>query len=87
MTAEQSTLIKRVVSRNYGFTGKEFADYVATIPLNDLYDRFLESLEVVKGFMVKKDRLTDRLAYKYATVHLTVLLVNTKSTKRVGGGD
>ena len=36
MTAEQSTLIKRVVSRNYGFTGKEFADYVATIPLNDL---------------------------------------------------
>ena len=76
MTAEQSTLIKRVVSRNYGFTGKEFADYVATIPLDDLYDRFLDSLEVVKGFMVKKDRLTDRLAYKYATVHLTVLLVN-----------
>ena len=27
MTAEQSTLIKRVVSRNYGFTGKEFADF------------------------------------------------------------
>ena len=76
MSAEQATLIKRVVSRNYGFTGKEFADYVATIPLDDLYDRFLDSLDVVKTLMVKKDRLTDRLAYKYATVHLTVLLVN-----------
>ena len=76
MTAEQSTLIKRVLSQNYGFTGKEFADYVATIPLDDLYDRFLESLDVVKTLMVKKDRLTDRLAHKYAAVHLTVLLVN-----------
>ena len=76
MSAEQSTLIKRVLSQNYGFTGKEFADYVATIPLNVLYDRFLESLVVVKDMMKKKDRLTDRLAYKYATVHLTVLLVN-----------
>ena len=76
MSADQSTLIKRVVSRNYGFTGKEFADYVATIPLDDLYDRFLDSLEIVKTLMVKKDRLTDRLAHKYAAVHLTVLLVN-----------
>ena len=76
MSAEQSTLIKRVLSQNYGFTGKEFADYVATIPLDVLYDRFLESLVVVKDTMKKKDRLTDRLAYKYATVHLTVLLVN-----------
>ena len=76
MSAEQSTLIKRVLSQNYGFTGKEFADYVATIPLDDLYDRFLESLDVVKTLMVKKDRLTDRLAHKYAAVHLTVLLVN-----------
>ena len=76
MSAEQSTLIKRVLSQNYGFTGKEFADYVATIPLDDLYDRFLESLDVVKTLMVKKDRLTDRLSHKYAAVHLTVLLVN-----------
>ena len=76
MSAEQSTLIKRVLSQNYGFTGKEFADYVATIPLDDLYSRFLLSLDVVKTLMVKKDRLTDRLAHKYAAVHLTVLLVN-----------
>ena len=75
-SAKQATLIKRVASKNYGFTGKEFADYVATIPLDDLYERFLESFEVVSGMMTKKDRLSDRLAYKYATVHLTALLVN-----------
>jgi hypothetical protein len=75
-SAEQSTLIKRVVSKNYGFTGKEFAEYVATIPLDDLYERFMESFDVVFGMMKKKDRLSDRLAYKYAAVHLTALLVN-----------
>ena len=75
-SAEQATLIKRMVSKNYGFTGKEFAEYVATIPLDDLYERFLESFDVVFEMMKKKDRLSDRLAYKYAAVHLTALLVN-----------
>ena len=87
MSAEQSTLIKRVLSQNYGFTGKEFADYVATIPLDDLYDRFLESLDVVKTLMVKKDRLTDRLAHKYAAVHLTVLLVNEALQFKMAAND
>ena len=76
ISADQATLIKRVLSKNYGFTGKEFADYVAKFSLDDLHERFVKSLEIVKTLMIKKDRLTDRLAYKYATVHLTVLLVN-----------
>ena len=75
-SAEEATLVKRVVSRNYGFTGKEFAEYVSKIPIDELYDRFTDSLDIVKELMVKKDRLTERLAYKYAAVHLTVLLVN-----------
>ncbi len=54
-SAEQATVIKRTVSKNYGFTGKEFAEYVATIPLDDLYERFLESFDVVFEMMKKKE--------------------------------
>ena len=77
-SAEESKLVKRTVRKNFGFTGKEFADYVATIPVEDLYDRFEDAIESVQKLMPKKDNLTDRIADKYAAVYLTVELLNEK---------
>ena len=77
-SAEEAKLVKRTVRKNFGFTGKEFADYVASIPIEELYDRFEDSIESVQKLMVKKDNLTDRIADKYAAVYLTVELLHEK---------
>lgn len=75
-SAEEAELVKRTVRRNFGFTGKEFADFVASIDIDDLCDRYGMALSKVKSLMVKKDSLTDRLASKYAAIYLTVELLN-----------
>ena len=77
-SAKESELVKSVVRKNYGFTGKEFADFVATIPMEKLCTGFKNSVERVKGFMDKTDNLTDRLANKFAAIHLTIELLNAK---------
>ena len=74
--ADEAELVKRTVRQHYGFTGKEFADYVATIPFDSLCARFEASCEVVKALMAKKDALTSRLANKFAVIYLTVELLN-----------
>ena len=74
--ATQAEHIKEVVRKNYGFTGKEFADFVATIPMEDLKKGFKDSYEYVNALMVKRDNLTSRLANKYAAIHLTAVLLN-----------
>ena len=74
--AEQAEYIKETVNENYGFTGKEFADYVATIPLQELKSRFNESKKFVADKMKKKDGLTPRLANKFTAIHLTIKLLN-----------
>lgn len=74
--AEQAEYIKETVTENYGFTGKEFADYIATISLQDLKTRFNESKEFVIEKMQKKDGLTSRLANKFTAIHLTIRLLN-----------
>ena len=77
-SAEESELVKSVVRKNYGFTGKEFADFVAKIPMGKLCTGFKKSVERVKGFMDKTDNLTDRLANKFAAIYLTIELLNEK---------
>lgn len=77
-SAEESELVKSVVRKNYGFTGKEFADFVAKIPMEKLCTGFKKSVERVKGFMDKTDNLTDRLANKFAAIYLTIELLNAK---------
>jgi hypothetical protein len=74
--AAEAELVKRTVRQNYGFTGKDFALYVASIPYETLCEKFDESCEVVKNLMQKKDALTSRLANKFAVIHLTVELLN-----------
>ena len=74
--AAEAELVKRTVRQNYGWTGKDFALYVASIPYQTLCDKFDESCEVVKNLMQKKDALTSRLANKFAVIHLTVELLN-----------
>ena len=75
-SATQAEHIKEVVRKNYGFTGKEFADFVATTPMEDLKKGFKDSYEYVNTLMVKRDNLTSRLANKYAAIHLTAVLLN-----------
>ena len=74
--ANEAELVKRTVRQHYGFTGKEFADYVASLPFDTLCEKFEASCEVVKAMMTKKDALSSRLANKFAVIHLTVQLLN-----------
>ena len=74
--AEEAEHIKEVLNANYGFTGKEFADYIAKISLSELKKRFNESKKVVETLMLKRDGLTSRLANKFTAIHLTIKLLN-----------
>lgn len=74
--AKTSSLIKKTIKKHYGWTGKEFAEFIASKPLEELCDRFDEALELVEDIMIKRDNLSDRLATKYATIPLTISLLN-----------
>ena len=72
----ESKLIKRVVRKNYGFGGKEFAQFIQELPFEDLCERYYESVDAVDAMMKKKDNLSSRLANKYAIIHATAGLLN-----------
>ena len=74
--AEEAELVKRTVSKNYGFTGKEFAQYISQTPIEELCERYESSFKAVSAMMTKKDALSSRLANKYAVVHVTANLLN-----------
>lgn len=75
-SAEEAEEVKRVVRKNYGFTGKEFAEYIQGIPMDDLCVRYEKSCVAVERMMAKKDNLTERLSRRYAVFHLTAELLN-----------
>lgn len=74
--AETAEKIKAFVQQNYGFTGKEFADFIANIPFSDLCNQFEESRKKVHSFMKSRDNLSDRLETKYSAIYLTITLMN-----------
>ena len=74
--ANEAELIKRVVRKNYGFGGKEFAHFIQELPFEDLCERYDASVEVVDAMMKKKDNLSSRLRNKYAVIHTTAGLLN-----------
>ena len=75
-SAEAAEHIKRTVLQNYGFTGKEFAEYVQSLSIDSLFTLYEKSEKTVDGLMIKRDNLTDRLASKYAVIHLTITLMD-----------
>jgi hypothetical protein len=75
-SAEEAENIKQILLKNYGFSGKEFAEYVSTIPLDVLRQRLIKSCDVVKSMMIKKDEFSSRIATKIAVFHLTAELLN-----------
>ena len=73
-SAEVAERIKYFVSRNYGFTGIDFANYVASI--DDLEARYDQAKASTHKLMTKRDNLSDRLESKYAIFYLTIELMN-----------
>ena len=74
--APTAELIKKTVQKHYGHTGKQFADFVANLPIEKLCALFDESKKNVKRLMVHRDNLSDRLELKYAAIWLTIYLMN-----------
>ncbi|MBQ7913847.1 MAG: DUF927 domain-containing protein [Clostridia bacterium] len=74
-TAEEAETIKKVITQNYGFTGRAFIDYVAKIPVDKLAEAYQRALEKVKPMMTERDGLTDRIATRIAAIALTCNLV------------
>ncbi|MBO4982582.1 MAG: DUF927 domain-containing protein [Clostridia bacterium] len=72
--AETAERIKAFVSNNYGFTGIDFANYVATI--KDLKPRYDQAKTETHKLMKERDNLSDRLESKYAIFYLTIELLN-----------
>lgn len=74
-SAEEAETIKRVVTQNYGFTGRAFIDYMAKIPVDKLAEAYQRALDRVKPMMTERDGLTDRIATRIAAIALTCNLV------------
>ena len=75
-SAAEADTVKNTVSKHFGFTGKQFAAYISNIDINTLCNRYQKSIIEVGKIMIKKDHLSDRLANKYAAIHLTIELLN-----------
>lgn len=74
--AATAELIKRTVRANYGFTGTTFAEFIAHFSDEKLGTMYNEAKTNVKGLMVKRDNLSDRLEAQYAAIYLTIDLMN-----------
>ncbi len=74
--AKTAELIKRTVKKNYGFTGREFADFVGNLPYDKLCKAFDRAQDRVHELMTNRDGLSDRLEAKYAAIYLTIALMN-----------
>lgn len=74
-SSQEAEEIKRVVTQNYGFTGKEFIDYMKKIPADQLMQAYQCHLMQVKNMMTERDSLTDRIATRIAAIALTCNLV------------
>ncbi len=72
-TAER---IKSFVKHNYGYTGKDFADFISTIPITELLENYDSAKAIVHSLMPVRDNLSDRLESKYAAIALTIELMN-----------
>ena len=75
--AETAEAIKSFVKTHYGHTGPKFAQYIELLDDEYLESMLIKSREVVNGIMQKKDDLTERLASKYAIIHMTIELMNS----------
>ncbi len=74
--AKTAEYIKSVVQKNYGFTGKEFAEFISKIPHEKLCLVFDQAQEKVHSLMIERDNLSDRLETKYSAIYLTIALMN-----------
>ena len=76
LDAKMAEDIKRFIRQNYGFTGKDFANYVASLDMDYIHNKFDDARDLVHGLMVKRDKLSGRLETKYAVIALTIQLMN-----------
>ena len=74
--AEIAGIIKSTVQANYGFTGRDFADYVRWTDYDELCRDYETARELTQKLMKQRDNLTDRLASKYAVIYLTIQMMN-----------
>ena len=76
LDAATAEYIKSFIKRNYGFTGKEFADYVISLDIDYIHGKYDDARDLVHSIMAKRDKLSDRLETKYAVIALTIELMN-----------
>ena len=81
--AETAIKIQQTVSENYGLIGVLFAKLVSAIPLNTLYEYYLEVKQKLHNLMPNCGSFTDRLEKQYVVIYLTVLLVNKCFNKKL----
>lgn len=74
-SAESAEEIKSVVNTNYGLTGKTFINYIANLSTSTIKNEYEKALGKIKTLMAKKDGLSDRIATRLASLHLTCNLV------------
>ena len=74
--AKISEEIKAFVKNHYGHTGIDFANYVSSIPMDELKSRYENVKVKVHGMMTERDNLSDRLESKYTAIALTIELMN-----------
>ncbi len=73
--AETADVIKQKISENYGLVGNEFANFIASIPLDILFKSYLTAKQATNSLMPDFGGYTDRLEKQYAVIYLTLELM------------
>lgn len=74
--AETADVIKQKISENYGWVGNEFANFIASIPLDSLFESYLNAKQATRSLMPDFGGYTDRLEKQYAVIYLTSELMS-----------
>ena len=68
--------MKRITSKNYGFKGKKFGEFIETYDDNQLINIHEEVVEKIRSQLKITDNYTDRVLNQYGSIIATLRLVN-----------
>lgn len=71
-----ATEIKKIISKNYGFKGKRFGEFIETYDDNQLIKIHEEAVAKIRSQLKVTDNYTDRVLNQYGSIIATLRLVN-----------
>lgn len=80
-SAQHSESIKKGVRENYGFIAEKFADYIASLDIENVLEMHTKYTEEVRQMMIKTDGASDRIAKSLGVIVMTADLIKKFNPK------